>query len=189
MSQLTTFLSGLGGVAKGVLGTVAPTILKAVGGPFGSLAAVALQAVFGTNDPAKVDAALATATPDQLLALRKADDDFKIQMEQLRISEEDLAFKDTADARAMQVATKDPTVGRLAWLVIGGFLLMSCGVVAALFIWPDKGKLLLTGEAGLFFGTLFGYLASEAKQASAFFFGSTAGSQAKDATIADIAKG
>jgi hypothetical protein len=46
----------------------------------------------------------------------------------------------------------------------------------------------LSGEAGLFFGTIFGYLSSEAKQASAFYFGSSEGSQAKDATIATIAK-
>lgn len=187
MSQLTTLLSKLGPVAKQVLGTFAPTILKAVGGPFGALAGTALQVVFGTSEPAAVDAALAAATPDQILALKKAEQDFQVQMKQLGIQEEDLYSKDIQDARAMQVATKDPTAARLAWLIVGGFMLISVGVIVGFFVWPDKAKLLLSGEAGLFFGTLFGYLVSESKQASAFYFGSSQGSQSKDATLAGLA--
>lgn len=184
-------LSTIGATALQVLRTVAPTLATAVGGPFGALATPIINAIFGLPANATVaasTAAITAATPDQLLALKQAEDNFQVQMKQLGISEEALTFTDLASARSMQVSTKDPNVARLAWLIIGGFMAMSAGVVIALLHSPTAGDAILKGEAGLFFGTLFGYLASEAKQASAFYFGSTAAGQVKDATIADIAK-
>jgi len=188
MSVFTTILSKLGPVTKQVLGTYAPTALKMFGGPFGAIAGTALQAVFGTSDPAQLETSMANMTPEQAVALRKVEADLQAKMRELGISEEELYLKDVADARAMEVATRDPTVGRLAWMVIGGFILLSSGVVVACFVWPERAKELLTGEAGLFFGTVFGYLMNEAKQASAFYFGSSQGSKDKDETLATIAK-
>jgi hypothetical protein len=37
-------------------------------------------------------------------------------------------------------------------------------------------------------GTLIGYMVAESRSALAYFFGTTAGSQAKDSTISQIAK-
>ena len=184
MSLLTSIASG----ALQVLKTVAPTIADTLAGPFAPLVDPIMQKLFGTADPKKVSASLLSATPAQLLALKQADNDHAEALTKLGIDRDNLVFTDTANARSMQVAIKDPTVSRLAWLVIGGFLIVTAAVLVALFAWPDRAKTLLSGEAGLFFGTIFGYLSSEAKQAAAFYFGSTAGSQAKDATIADMAK-
>lgn len=171
-----------------ILKTVAPTIADTAAGPFAPLVDPIVHAIFGTSDAKQVETALLNATPDQLLALRQADNAHAEKLAQLGIDRDKLGFDDTANARAMQVATKDPTAGRLAWLVILGFLLMASGAIVGLFVWPDRARLLLSGEAGLFFGTIFGYLSSEAKQATAFYFGSSEGSQTKDATIAAIAK-
>lgn len=184
-------MSLLGSLASGalqVLKTVAPTIADTLAGPFAPLVDPIMQKLFGTTDAKKVSASLLSATPEQLLALKQADNAHAEQLTQLGIDRDQLIFTDTASARSMQVVLKDPTVARLAWLVIGGFLAVTAAVLVALFAWPDRAKLLLSGEAGLFFGTIFGYLSSEAKQAAAFYFGSTAGSQAKDDTIAAIAK-
>lgn len=187
MSVLTTLLSKFGPVAKQVLGTFAPTILKAVGGPFGALAGTALQAVFGTSEPTALDTALNAATPDQIVALKKAELDFQLQIKQLGIQEEDLTFKDIEDARAMQVAVKANTPAQLAWLVIGGFLLLSTFEVVAMTIWPEQwGK--IPPAAAALLGTIFGYLLKAASGAETFYFGSSASSQAKDQTLADIAK-
>jgi len=46
---------------------------------------------------------LLTATPDQLLALKKADSDLQVRLKELGIAEEKLTFDDMANARAMQV--------------------------------------------------------------------------------------
>lgn len=184
MSLFTNLASG----ALQVLKTIAPTIADTLAGPFAPLAEAAIQALFGTAAPKKVSTALLNATPDQLLALKQAESTHVEKLAQLGVDQDKLVFDDTANARAMQVVIKDPTVSRLAWLVIGGFLVVTAVVLVALFAWPDRAKTLLSGEAGLFFGTVFGYLSSEAKQAAAFYFGSTAGSQAKDETIATMAK-
>jgi curli biogenesis system outer membrane secretion channel CsgG len=177
-----------------VLATVAPTIATAVGGPFAGMAVSALQKALGltpsdTSDgnQAAIEQALSVATPEQILALKKAENDFTVQMEQLGITRDKLVFDDIASARAMQVAVRDPTVARLAWLVIGGFLLVSMVELAAMLIWPDRVKA-LPEAAWLLVGSVLGYLANESKQAGAFYFGSSAGSQAKDATISDLAK-
>lgn len=172
-----------------ILRTVAPTLADAALGPFGPLAAAAIHAALGTDpaDPKAAETALLAATPDQLLALKKADQDFEIQIEKLGIEKAKLSFDDTAGARAMQMAVKDPTVARLAWLVIGGFLLISMVELAAMLVWPDKINSLPQG-AWMLIGTVLGYLANESKQAGAFYFGSSAGSQAKDRTISDLAK-
>ena len=187
MSQLTTLLSKMGPVTKQVLGTYAPFLLKAAGGPFGVMAGTALQAIFGTSDPSQVETAMAGATPDQIVALKKANEDFQAKMRELGISEEELYLKDVEDARSMQTATKDPTVARLAWTVVGGFMVVSLAQLVGLVIYPDAVNK-IPPQGWLLIGNISGYLANEAKQAAAFYFGSSAGSQAKDQTLADLAK-
>ena len=172
-----------------VLRTVAPTIALAVGGPFGPLAATAISAALGTapSDSKAAEAALLGANPDQLLALKKAENDFTVQMTTLGIQQEQLAYADVASARAMQTATRDPTVDRLAWLIIGGFLVISIAQLVGLMGFAEQVSK-IPPQGWLLIGNLSGYLANEAKQAAAFYFGTTASGQAKDATIADIAK-
>lgn len=173
---------------KSFVSTVAPTLGTALGGPLGSMAGAAIANALGVkNDPKSLNAAMLTATPDQLLALKKANDEFETKMKELGIEESKLVFDDLASARAMQVQTRDPTVGRLAWTIIGGFLLISFAQIVAAVGWADQVAK-IPPQGWLLIGNVSGYLANEAKQAAAFYFGSTAGSQAKDATIADIAK-
>src|SRR6266850_212204 len=178
----------LGKTALQVLGTVAPTLLTALGGPFGALAATVLHAALGTNvDEKVVDTTIAGATQDTLLKMKQAELDLQGKLADLGIKEEQLTFDDLASARAMQVATRDPTVDRLAWLIIGGFLVISLAQLVAM-IWKPDAIAKIPSQGWLLIGNLAGYLANEAKQAAAFYFGTTAGSQAKDATIASIAK-
>lgn len=172
-----------------ILKTVAPTIATAVGGPFGPLASMILSTALGTpaGDTKAAEAAILSATPESLLAAKKADNDLNIRMRELGITEEQLAFADVADARKMQTATRDPTVPRLAWLVVGGFIGMGLMLSAAFLIWPEQtGK--ISPAAWTLLVSVVTYLASEAKQAGAFYFGSSAGSKDKDETISEIAK-
>lgn len=175
--------------AKHVLATVAPLLATATLGPFAPIANAAIAAVFGikTDDAAATATALASATPDQLLALKQADDAFKVQMEQLGISEEKLAFDDVSNARGREIAVKDSTPKQLAWMLIGGFLTISLAQIVAMVGWADQVNK-IPAQGWLLIGNISGYLANEAKQAGAYYFGTTMGSQSKDLTIADIAK-
>jgi hypothetical protein len=178
-----------GAKALQILRTVAPTLALAAGGPFGPIAAAAIHLALGTDasDPKSAETALLAATPDQLQKLKDSDQAFKLQMKTLGVQEEQMAYADVAGARAMQTATRDPTVDRLAWLVIGGFMFLSLIQLVGLLGFGDEVNK-IPPQGWLLIGNLSGYLAGEAKAAGAFFFGTTAGSQSKDATIADIAK-
>lgn len=172
-------MSSFSDKAKQILATVAPLLGTAIGGPFGALAGVALSKALGTpaGDDKAAETALLGASPEVLAAMKKADEDFKIQMKQLDITEEKLTYDDTASARQMAVATKDTTPRNLAYMLLGG-----TGVaIAAVLLGYAKVESALAG-------TLIGYMISECKAVMQYYFGSSAGSQTKDDTIATIAK-
>lgn len=182
-------MSGFTDTLKSFVSTVAPTLGTALGGPLGGMAGNLIANALGVKpgDQKALQAAMAGATPDQLLALKKADQDFTAKMEELGIERDKLVFDDLANARAMQVATKDPTAGRLAWTIIGGFLAVSMAQILGM-VFASDAVAKIPPQGWLLIGNVSGYLANEAKQAAAFYFGSTAGSQAKDVTLAEIAK-
>ena len=64
-----------------LLGQVAPTIATALGGPLAGVAVKTLSnAIFGHEDATEqqISDAMASATPDQLAAIKKIDADFKV---------------------------------------------------------------------------------------------------------------
>lgn len=155
-----------------LLGSVAPTIATALGGPVAGMAVKALSgALFGHENGTDEDiqAALANPTGDQLAALKKIDADFKVQMKSLDIDLERIAAGDRDSARNMAVATHDWIPRVLAVGVTLGFF----GIVAYILIFglPASG-----GEALLM---LIGTLGSAWTGVMAFYFGSSAGSKAK----------
>lgn len=172
-------MSGFTDGVKQVLGTVAPWIGTAIGGPFGAAAGTLLAKALGKKpeDQAGVEAAITTASPETLAAIKKADEDFQVQMTTLGVTKEQLELADVQNARAMEISTKDSTPRNLSYL-----LLFFTGVIIAaeFFGWAKID--------GTLAGTLIGYLISENKAVMTFWFGSSRGSQDKDATIADIAK-
>ena len=104
-----------------LIGSVAPTIATALGGPVAGMAVKALSgALFGHEDGTEEDiqAALANPTGDQLAQLKKIDADFKTQMKSLDIDLERIAADDRNSARQMAIATHDWTPRILAIVVI-----------------------------------------------------------------------
>lgn len=162
-----------------VLRTVAPTLALAVGGPFGPLAAAAISAVLGKSagDPKGMETALLTATPDQLLALKKAEQDFQVQMKTLEISEEKLTFDDDASARTREEVVKDNTPKVLAYAVTVGFF----GIL---------GWLLYVGKppGGDVIMVMLGALGTAWTGIVSYYFGSSAGQDKQRQTLSDIAK-
>lgn len=168
-----------GSKALQILQTVAPTVALAVGGPFGPLASAAISAALGTpkGDDKAAEATLLAATPDQLLALTKENDSFKEQMKNLGIQEEQLVYADVANARAREIATKDSTPKILAYLTTFGFF---SAFIGCLFVSIPE-----TSKAIIF--TMIGSLGTVWINQQGYYFGSSAGSAAKTATINQIA--
>lgn len=162
-----------GQTAKSILATVAPLIGTALGGPFGGLAGSLLSKALGTSDPKAMETAITSTDPDILLKLKQADTDFQTQMKTLEISEEKLSFDDRANARAMEVSTRDSTPKYLAYLITIGFF----GTLAYLIIYgkPQTGgdvMLVMVGSLGTAWASIVSY-----------YFGSSTGSAEKTAAI------
>jgi len=165
---------------KKTLGAVAPLLGTALGGPLGALAGQVLGTALGVDgsDEEALGAVLQKATPEQLLAIKTADNQFKLDMAKLGMRPEELEVEDRISARAAQAATKDGLLPWLAVLVVGTF----CGVVAAVLF----GGLKVEAVIG---GTLIGYLSAKAEQVLSFYFGSTKSSRGKDQALADALAG
>lgn len=172
-------MSNFSDKAKSILASIAPLIGTAVGGPFGALAGAMLSKALGKDatDTAGVEAAITSGDPDILLKIKQADNDFKLQMEQLGIAKEKLVYDDIANARGREIAVRDHTPRNLAYLILVG---TGIAIAATLLGYTKVDSALA--------GTLIGYLVSECKSTLTYYFGSSQGSRDKDATLADIAK-
>lgn len=167
--------------ALSVLGQVAPTIATAIGGPVAGLAVKALGSALGLGDSASEDEvmkAVAGATPEQLLAIKKAEQGFTLRMRELDIDVYRLDKEDRDSARNRQIQTKDWMPNVLGILIIGGFF----AIVA--FVLTGQFKV----ESALA-GTLVGYVSAKAEQVVAFFFGSSSGSKSKTAAMSTMLSG
>ena len=105
----------------GLIGAIAPTIASAIGGPVAGLAVKALSsALLGHPDGSEddINAALSSATPEQIAAIRKADNDFKVQMKSLDIDLAKIAADDRNSARQMAIVTHDLTPRILAVVIV-----------------------------------------------------------------------
>lgn len=106
---------------KALVGTVAPTLATALGGPLAGMAVSAIGSALGLDEnasEAQVSAALATSKPEMLVALRQADQEFKKHMADVGVKLEEIVTKDRDSARQMQVATKARTPAILSWMVV-----------------------------------------------------------------------
>jgi hypothetical protein len=109
---------------KKTLATVAPALATALGGPLAGLATQAVGAVFGLGtSPAEEDlaAALQGAKPEDLLALKKADQEFTLRMRELDIDLERIAAGDRKSAREREKNVSDRVPGMLAMFLTFGF--------------------------------------------------------------------
>ena len=86
--------------------TVAPSIATAVGGPLAGMATKMIsEALLGKPDGTEDELlqAAKNATPEQLLALKKAEQDFAIKMRELDIDLERISNEDRNSARNREI--------------------------------------------------------------------------------------
>lgn len=178
--------------ALNVVKTLAPTIATVLGGPLAGGAVTALESVFGitpTPDASTDDrqstlaAAISGATPEQLAAMRKADQDYAVAMAQAGFKDTEtlagLAVQDRASARAMQISTKSWTAPFLALFVTLGFfgvlgVMMFCTLPQA----THDALMLMLGSLGTAWTGVIAY-----------YFGSSAGSDRKTELLAQSTPG
>jgi len=166
--------------AKQIISTIAPALGTALGGPLGGVAGTLLSNALGVapGDDKAVEAAITSGNPDLLLKLKQADQDFQARMEELGIQREQLAYQDTANARAREISLKDHTPTVLAYGITIGFF----GVLGMMLsgVMPKEGHdalLVMLGSLGTAWTAIVGY-----------FYGSSASSKRKDDALATIAK-
>lgn len=163
-----------------ILKTVAPWIGTALGGPLGGMAVTAAADALGLSDKteAAIKTALSGATPEQMLALKQADNEFAAKMQALGFENLETMTKleneDRADARHREIETKDLTPKILAYAITAGFFGM---LLAMMFnAIPDANRDILN--------IMLGALGSTWASVTAYFFGSTKGSAEKTRLIA-----
>lgn len=106
------------------LATYAPTLATMIGGPLAGTAVSALESILGiapTGDSQKALAAVANATPDQILALKAEDNRHFEALQKAGIDLETLAGADRKSARDREIAVRDWVPACLAILVTVGF--------------------------------------------------------------------
>lgn len=172
-----------------IIKAVAPWIGTALGGPLGGMAVEAAANALGVPEKTAdaLKQALAGVTPEQMLALKKADQDFQLAMQQLGFKQvadlENIAAGDRSNARAREIAVKDRTPAILAYLIISGFFGIALAQLVALMGWPDVAAR-IPPQGWVIIGNISGYLAAEAKAAAAYYFGTTSDSGRKTELLA-----
>lgn len=173
---------------KSLVKAVAPTIATALGGPFAGLGVRALsEALFGTPDGNEEDiaAAMATATPEQIMAIKQADQEFAVRMKELDVDLDKAFIADTSDAR--HIFAENRGVFNLGIVILITFALVMAAVLWGSFQIMTGGitikdVAIVATVAGLV-GTVVGYVAANAQQVVSYFFGSSRGSADKTAAM------
>lgn len=179
MSQL----SSLGAKALQIIASIAPTVGTAIGGPFGGLAGTILAKYIGPAvgkaedepvTPAEIEKAVLGNDPATLLALKNAENEFKLKMAEYGLTEDKLIYADAADARARDIEYVKAkqhnfradflavaAVSAFIWVL---YVLLNHGIP------PDNKEI---------FVYLMGILTAMVKDLYGFEFGSSRGSQDK----------
>ena len=152
---------------------VAPTIATCLGGPLAGLATAALSKLFGVP-PDQVQNMISEnkLSADQIAAVKLEEIKFKEQTQALGLNFEQLAVEDRKSARDMQTVTGSLIPPVLSVLVTAGFF----GILAYLMVRPAD-----TANTPLMI--MLGSLGTAWTGIIAFYFGSSASSQAKDQMI------
>ncbi len=164
---------------KALIGTVAPWIATALTGPLGGLAVGAAADALGLSDKTEsaIKQAISGVTPEQMLALKNADQAFQIRMQELGFQEiqalAQIAFQDRDSARKRESTVGDKTNRNLAYTIIAAFIAMAIGTLMG---WAKADSVLA--------GTIIGYLSAKAEQVLSYYFGSTSGSAEKSRLLA-----
>jgi hypothetical protein len=148
---------------------IAPTIATALGGPLAGLAVDAISKAVGI-DPKDVNKTIAEGklTADQIAQIKTAELAMAARAQEMGLDFEKIAVDDRKSARQMQSTTQSWIPGIMAIAVTLGFFGILIGLMTEHFKTSDALMLMLGSLGTAWTGII------------AFYFGSSAGSQAKD---------
>ena len=148
---------------------IAPTVASALGGPLAGMAVSAISKAIGVDEN-KVGDLISNnkLTADQVAQIKIAEIELQKQAQELGLNFEKLAVDDRKSAREMQAATRSIVPPALAAIVTVGFF----GILVMMLL----GKVDSNNPAILM---MLGSLGTAWTGIIAYYFGSSAGSQAK----------
>lgn len=151
------------------LKTIAPTIATALGGPLAGLAIEAVSKAVGI-DPKDVQSTISEGklSADQIMLLKQAEVQMAARAQEMGLDFAKLNVEDRKSAREMQAETRSYIPAILAVTVTIGFFGILIGMMTETFKTSDALMLMLGSLGTAWTGII------------AFYFGSSAGSQAKD---------
>jgi hypothetical protein len=155
------------------LKTIAPTIATALGGPLAGMAVSAVAKAIGCS-PDEVQDVISSGklTAEQVASIQLAELELKKQAQSMNLDFAKLIAEDKKSARDMQIATKSWIPALLAVFVTIGFFGILLGLMTEHFKTSDALMLMLGSLATAWTGVM------------AFYFGSSASSQAKTELLA-----
>lgn len=168
----------------GLVKTVAPWIGTALTGPLGGIAIGAIAEAMGVEEKTMeaVQQAVAGATPDQLLALKKADQEFAAKMQ-------DMGFKHIEKLQELEVSDRDSArkremaVGGYSNQWIAGFVILVWAAINVLVFTED-----LPPEKEMIIARLLGTMDAALMCVLYYFFGGSRGSDDKNKIISEMVK-
>jgi len=154
------------------LAKLVPTIATCLGGPLAGLAVTAVSKALGIDED-KVQNVIDSGklNADQIASLKQAEIELQRQAQELGLNFEQLAVQDRASARDLQKETKSIVPPLLSILVTIGFFGILAGLMSGKIMTSDALMLMLGSLGTAWTGII------------AFYFGSSASSQAKDQMI------
>ena len=147
---------------KNIVGALCPQIGVALNTPLGGMAANVVAEVLGCEpSPKKIEQAIQNATPDQLLALKKAEQEFETNLKQMDVDVYALEVEDRKNAR--ETFKGDWTPKFIASITIVGFLTY----IFMITIYP------INEDADDAINLILGYFSGIASAIVSFYYGSS----------------
>jgi hypothetical protein len=148
---------------------IAPTLATAIAGPFGTMAYGVVAKVLNISpEDAQKTIETGKLTAEQIASVQLAEIEIKARAQELGLDFAKVAVDDRRSARAMQIGTKSVIPAVLATVVTVGFFGILIGMMTKAFV-PSDALFLMLGSLGTAWTGII-----------SFYFGSSAGSQAKD---------
>lgn len=162
---------------KQIVKTVAPALGTALGGPMaGTAIKVLAESLLGTTQAteAEVEAAILSASPEQLVQLRQIDKDFEVRMRELGIKLEEIQFQDRDSARDLAKYNMWPQI-----------ILSTIYTVGYIYILVQflSGGVEISQSLKTEFNIVLGVLTAGMANIMQFWFGSSSGSKQKTAVV------
>lgn len=163
---------------KNIVKSIAPAIGTALLGPLGGTATRLLAgAVLGDDEAGEEAVANAVnigLTPEQIAAIKRADQDFAVRMRELDIKLVEISAGDRDSARNREIQVRDKVPAILAIVTLVSFF----GYIGAVTFLSEAAT-----SNKEFINLALGWLGGVASTVVAYYFGSSAGSEQKNRTI------